>query len=109
MRIRLLTTIKYRIPGSGSAYLSPGIYNTEDPDFPEALRGESRLGVVEILDGPGEPARLEDTESTDPDDESNDDIGESEEEEVEEEEVEENKEVAVEEKPKKKDKIKRRG
>ena len=119
MRIRLLTSLKYRVPGEGSKYLNPGIYDTNSPDFPEALRGESRLGVVEILDGPVSPALLEEsTESTDAYDEANDDIGEGAvEEEIGKEVVEEEaEEEAEEEKPApkkpgrpKKETIKRRG
>ena len=31
--------------------IAPGVYNTEDADFPEILRGETRPQVVEIPDG----------------------------------------------------------
>lgn len=31
--------------------IAPGVYNTEDADFPEILRGEIRPQVVEIPDG----------------------------------------------------------
>lgn len=97
MRVRLLTSMKFRVPGEGSKYLSPGIYDTTSPDFPEALRGESRIGVVEFLDGPVPPAPSEEnTETADAYDEPNDDIGE---------------EVVEEKKPgrPKKETIKRRG
>lgn len=31
--------------------IAPGVYNTEDADFPEILRGETRPQVVELPDG----------------------------------------------------------
>ena len=31
--------------------IAPGVYNTEDVDFPEILRGETRPQVVEIPEG----------------------------------------------------------
>ena len=31
--------------------IAPGVYNTEDVDFPEILRGETRPQVVELPDG----------------------------------------------------------
>ena len=89
--------------------LYPGIYDTESETFPEALREESRPGVVQIIDAPAsEPGLIEPPKSDeDPDDESNEDLDESgEEEETEGEETEETEKVE----PKKgKTKIKRRG
>ena len=31
--------------------IAPGVYNTEDGEFPEILRGETRPQVVELPDG----------------------------------------------------------
>ena len=114
MRIRLLTAMKFRLPEGGSRILHPGIYDDEDPNFPEALRDESRPGVVEKLDAPASvPGPSENENSgfeSDPDDESNDDIGLKEEEtEGTEEEEEEEEEVKKASTIKKKDRIKRRG
>ena len=110
MKIRLLVAMKARVEGGGSSILYPGIYDSESETFPEALREESRPGVVQILDAPAsEPGLIEPAESEDPDDESNEDLGDSEEQEegVEEEQVEEE---AEKDEPKKgKTKIKRRG
>ena len=97
MRVRLLTAMKVRDEKGNSRILYPGIFDDSRPDFPEVLRNESRPGIVEILDSPvnvpGSPVTGEtEPDGTDPDDESNEDIGED-----------------VVEKPKKKDKIKRRG
>ncbi len=105
MRIRLLVAMKARVPGGGSTMLYPGIYDSESESFPEALREESRPGVVQILDAPAsEPGLIEPPKSEeDPDDESNDDLDETEGEEIEGEETEK-----VEMK-KGKTKIKRRG
>ena len=65
MRVRLLVAMKSRLPGGGHRILSPGIYDEKDGNFPEVLREESRLGVVEIIDGaPAEmPGPIEDPES----------------------------------------------
>ena len=115
MRIRLLTAMKFRLPEGGSRILHPGIYDDEDPNFPEALRDESRPGVVEKLDdAPASVPGLSENENSgfesDPDDESNDDIGLKEEEtEGTEEEEEEEEEVKKASTIKKKDRIKRRG
>ncbi len=119
MRVRLLMTMKARVPGGGSVIIPAGIYNDEDPNFPEALRGESRPGVVVKLDEapasvPG-PSENDNSGSEDPDDEDNSSIGEEEGVEEEEEGVEEEEEEVVKEKKvekkssTKKDKIKRRG
>ena len=46
--------------------IAPGVYNTEDADFPEILRGETRPHVVEIPDGfswDNEEVVVEDVES----------------------------------------------
>lgn len=112
MRVRLLMTMKARVPGGGSVIIPAGIYNDEDPNFPEALRGESRPGVVVKLDEapasvPG-PSENDNSGSEDPDDEDNSSIGEEEGVEEEEEEVVEEKKVEKKSSTKK-DKIKRRG
>jgi hypothetical protein len=106
MRIRLLVAMKVRLPEGGYRILSPGIYDEKDGSFPEALREESRFGVVEIIDSaPVEmPGLPEDPESEETDLES-EETDPEEEPVLEEEEVEEEEVVEA---PKKK-KIKRRG
>ena len=46
MRVRLLTTLK-----AGEKMIAAGVYDTESEGFPEELNGESRLHVIEFLDG----------------------------------------------------------
>lgn len=118
MRIRLLVAMKVRVPGEGSFMLYPGIYDSESESFPEALREESRPGVVQILDAPAsEPGLIEPPKSEeDPDDESNDDLDDESEDQSDEQEgnqdekAEETEEETEKVEPKKgKTKIKRRG
>jgi hypothetical protein len=125
MRIRLLVAMKARVKEGGSIIIHPGIYDTESENFPEALRDESRPGVVQFLDNPpaempgGSSQEPEDDGLIDPDDEDNSDLPVIEEEEeveekmfseepVKEEVVEEEEEVVKEVKPKKGGKLKRR-
>ena len=113
MRIRLLVAMKVRDEQGNSRILYPGIFDDSRLDFPEVLRNESRPGIVEILDSPvnvpGSPVTDEtEPDGTDPDDETNDDIADESNNEV----VDESDDEVIEdvaEKPKKKDKIKRRG
>ena len=51
--------------------IAPGVYNTEDVDFPEILRGETRPQVVEIPDGfTWEDTEAESVEVVDTDEEN---------------------------------------
>ena len=46
MIVKLLVTLKVRENGE-NVLLTPGLYDTESQNFPEALKGESRFGVFE--------------------------------------------------------------
>ena len=116
MRIRLLVAMKARKASGESYFIYPGIYDTKNEDFPEALREERRHGIVQILDAPGEtPEPLESesvSDANDPDnDADNDDLPVSGEEETEEEaeEVAEEEEAEEVKPAKKKGGLKRRG
>jgi len=79
MRIRLLVAMKARVKEGGSIIIYPGIYDTESESFPEALRDESRPGIVQFLDTPAEMPGVpteepEDDGLIDPDDEDNSDL-----------------------------------
>ena len=51
--------------------IAPGVYDTEDVDFPEILRGETRPKVVEIPDGfTWEDTEAESVEVVDTDEEN---------------------------------------
>lgn len=79
MIVELLVTLKVRENGENKL-LSPGRYNSESPNFPEALRNESRFGVVNIIEGGFPPSLTKEAELVDEEDEE-EEIVETEEEE----------------------------
>ena len=48
--IKLLVSLNGRENGEKRT-ITPGFYNTEDDNFPEMLRGETRAKVVELPEG----------------------------------------------------------
>ena len=80
MIVKLLVTLKVRENGE-NVLLTPGLYDTESQNFPEALKGESRFGVVEIIKAGVAAPAFEKVNETEP--EEDEELPEEEEEEEE--------------------------